>query len=599
MRQLAEGASRPAIRLFGPLEIEDGERTLGPRDLGGTRPKQVLEILVGARGHLVSFDRLAELLWGAEPPRNAAGSLQTFVSVLRRRLVDDPRRARDLVVTGSEAYRFATDRVQLDLDRFDELVARSSHEPTRRARASLEEALGLVRGEVLEDEPYATWTVDLRGSYRGRVLGARLDAAEAALAERDPAPALAHAEEAAGLDGYSERACRLEMLSLYALDRTHEALTSYRAFRQRLDEQLGLEPAAETRALEAAILRREHVETLLPRSVRRAAVGADPRPLRLLGRTRELDALVDGVSAGVAGNVVLVSVDGEPGLGKTRLLDELAGRLDGLGLRVGRASGVALAQHLPYVTLATALREALPGVQIDAGRFPGVGAILPELSIGAPGVGYDELTVLEAFVGLVRAHGPLVLLIDDFHLTDAQTLTALSYLRRRGGTLRAAVVVAGRWRDRRLTPDLALSLEPLSPADLASLALPDLHEATGGHPAYVVEALTRGQSAGVSQTLSEAVLAQCRAEGEWGHRVLATASTLEQPFSPEPLARLLGADDAELAEELERLCERRLLRIDGLGFRFRYDVVREVLLETVSPARRHLLHRRLDPAVAP
>jgi DNA-binding SARP family transcriptional activator len=51
------------IRLFGPLTIEDGGRTLGPRDLGGARPKQVLEILLAARGHHVATDRLADLLW--------------------------------------------------------------------------------------------------------------------------------------------------------------------------------------------------------------------------------------------------------------------------------------------------------------------------------------------------------------------------------------------------------------------------------------------------------------------------------------------------------------------------------------------------------
>jgi hypothetical protein len=61
------------------------------------------------------------------------------------------------VVTETAAYRFATDLVDLDLDRFDELGERSSREPTHRSRLSLERALALVQGEVLEDEPYATW----------------------------------------------------------------------------------------------------------------------------------------------------------------------------------------------------------------------------------------------------------------------------------------------------------------------------------------------------------------------------------------------------------------------------------------------------------
>ena len=153
------------IRLFGPLAIEDGERSLGPRDLGGARPKQVLQILLAARGHRVPTDQLAELIWEGDRPRNAAGSLQTFISMLRRHLTSDRERARELVVTEVEAYRFATDLVTLDLDRFDTLLERSAHEPTNAARASLEEALALVRGDVLEDEPYATWALDLRNTY--------------------------------------------------------------------------------------------------------------------------------------------------------------------------------------------------------------------------------------------------------------------------------------------------------------------------------------------------------------------------------------------------------------------------------------------------
>jgi SARP family transcriptional regulator, regulator of embCAB operon len=121
-----ERSQRPLVRLFGALSIEDGERSLGPGDLGGTRPKQVLEILLAARGHRVPTDRLAELLWGDERPQNAAGSLQTFVSVLRRHLATDAGRGRELIVTEPEAYRFATDLIALDLDCFDHLLERSA-----------------------------------------------------------------------------------------------------------------------------------------------------------------------------------------------------------------------------------------------------------------------------------------------------------------------------------------------------------------------------------------------------------------------------------------------------------------------------------------
>jgi hypothetical protein len=138
------GGERPerlSIRLFGPLTIVDGQRALGARDLGGSRPKQVLEILLAARGHLVPSERLAELLWGAAPPRNPTGSLQTFISVLRQRLVPDRDRGRELIVTEAEAYRCSADLIELDLDRFDTCrgALRCLHEATTARRYMVED----------------------------------------------------------------------------------------------------------------------------------------------------------------------------------------------------------------------------------------------------------------------------------------------------------------------------------------------------------------------------------------------------------------------------------------------------------------------------
>jgi predicted ATPase len=267
-------------------------------------------------------------------------------------------------------------------------------------------------------------------------------------------------------------------------------------------------------------------------------------------------------------------------------------------VRFGRACCSQLERHLQYVPLATALRQALRGVELDAGRLPALGQILPELALEAPRREFDEVDVLESLVAVVAEHGPIVLLLDDLHWADAPTLAALGYLRRRSGDLAVALVTAARptlEASEGLAPDTLVRLAPLTPAELEPLTIPDLHESTGGNPRFVADALACGRRVGPSPTLSEALLAQCRAEGEAGYRILVAASVLEQQFEPETLAELLGADPGELTEELERLCERRILRVDGLRFRFRYDLVRRVLLESVSPARRRLLLRRLEP----
>src|SRR3984885_3799913 len=400
MRVEKQNRGSLVIRLFGSLAIEDGARTLGPGDLGGGRPKQVLEILLAARGHRVGTDRRADLLWPVQRPRNTAGSLQTFVSTLRRHLTHDRARSRELIVTEAEAYRFATDSVDFDLDRFDGLVERSAGEPTRVARRTLEHALALVRGDLLEDEPYASWAQDLRGTYQGRVLGAHLDAADAALAELDYAGALAHSDAAAALDRFSERAQRTAMLAPYVLGRQHEALQAYRRFCALIDCELGLEPAAQTRALHSAILRQDDVRALLPRPIERAHRDVGERAVR-----QALD-----------GSLALLLIEGEAGLGKTRLLDELAARLD--GVRVGQASCSELERHLPYVPLAAALRDALPRAGPSGPHRAALRKIMPELAPADPPAEFAETEVLEALVGVLAGHAPLVLLLDDLQWAD-------------------------------------------------------------------------------------------------------------------------------------------------------------------------------------
>src|ERR1700722_15905784 len=98
-----------AVRLFGPIEVAAGGRRLGPRDLGGPKAKQVLELLLLAGGHRATKDRLAAQLWGDALPKRAFAALENPVSVLRRHL-NGVGRGRELVVTDPGGHRLGAAR---------------------------------------------------------------------------------------------------------------------------------------------------------------------------------------------------------------------------------------------------------------------------------------------------------------------------------------------------------------------------------------------------------------------------------------------------------------------------------------------------------
>jgi DNA-binding SARP family transcriptional activator len=259
-------AGQLRIRMFGSLSVDDGRRRLGVRDFGGVKPKQILEILLVARGRSVPKDRLAEHLWPSSLPRNVAGTIESYVSVLRTHLSPGTRLGHMLVVTEPEAYRLELSHADIDVDRFDALVAQAEKSATpAERRALLEEAVALAQGELLEDEPYADWVDDMRESYRRIVLRARLDAARAALADGDLASCAEHAEAAIALDRSDEEAVRTAMIAYSALGRRQDALRTFNRCRTILVDEVGIEPAAETTALAASVRAETSVDELIAR----------------------------------------------------------------------------------------------------------------------------------------------------------------------------------------------------------------------------------------------------------------------------------------------------------------------------------------------
>jgi DNA-binding SARP family transcriptional activator/pimeloyl-ACP methyl ester carboxylesterase len=237
--------------MLGALELTIEAAALGPRDLGGVKPKQLLELLLLERGRTVSKDSIAELLWGDAPPRSAAATIETYVSVLRRRV------GRRLIVTEHGGYRLRAEELDVDVDRYERLLQEAAASTGVERRAQLEAAVSLGDAELLADEPFAAWVIPARRHLRERQQQALVDLAERCLELDDARAALAAADAALAVEPTRERACRAGMRAHVALGDRDAALWLYERCREALSGELGVAPTQETARLHAEILEKD------------------------------------------------------------------------------------------------------------------------------------------------------------------------------------------------------------------------------------------------------------------------------------------------------------------------------------------------------
>jgi predicted ATPase/DNA-binding SARP family transcriptional activator len=310
------------IRVLGPLELVDDAGAV--TRMGSPTQRRLLALLVVHAGTVVSTDRIAEVLWGDRQPVNPNNALQGQVSRLRRALPDG------VLLTRPPGYLLSLPALGTDVDAFVGL-ARQAREVAADGRAAdavamLNEALGLWRGGA-----YAEFAdEDFARAEAARIEDLRVAAAEdrvdTALALGDPADALARAEVLAAEHPLRERPHVLLMRALYQTGRQTEALAVHRAFRDRLDDELGLVPSATLQRLQGQILRHDPAldrPTSAPAPDR--APIAEPvddvapevpmrPPIDLLGRTRDLAELVAALRY-----TRVVTLVGVGGVGKTLL----------------------------------------------------------------------------------------------------------------------------------------------------------------------------------------------------------------------------------------------------------------------------------------
>ncbi|MEU6145264.1 BTAD domain-containing putative transcriptional regulator [Streptomyces sp. NPDC047081] len=336
--------------ILGPLEVRTDDGT--PVDPGGPRPRALLTLLLLDVGHAVSTQRLADGLYGAEPPSGAANALQSQISRLRRRLAPHTD-----IEAGPAGYRLTASAESVDAHRFERLAAegREALDAGDHARAlsRLREALALWRGRALPDLPDAHAEAARFEELRLAAVQNRVEAELALGGGADLVPELRALLAAHPL---SERLYGQLMRALHAAGRPAEALTVYEEARRTLADELGADPSPELSALHLELLRGTEPER------RRLPV----QLTRFVGREPELTRI-----AALLTDSRLITLTGPGGAGKTRLAIEAAAALRtrpaGADAPTGRYGGAATNTRPPS---AAQPRDPHPTTQ-DPRTIPG------------------------------------------------------------------------------------------------------------------------------------------------------------------------------------------------------------------------------------
>ncbi len=486
-----------------------------------------------------SRDRLAGFLWPEVPERNALASLRTALYDIRRAIGS---RAGDYLFVERTRVAFVADSPH-QLDVAD--IERVSPEHPETDLAGLERAVEAYGGEFLEGlslpdaYDFDDWVFLERERLSNLYLNAMCRLGEHYASGNDYAAALGIALRVLAVDPLREDVHRAVMRYHAALGQRSAALAQYRACVDILDRELSIAPLEATTELHDRIVAGEPLgeEPAGPAPISRAAAarlgGERPDPLRglaateaMVGREDQTEILASLWRQAESGQGRVVLLSGEAGIGKTRLVGELALSLgEEPTLLLGTCYEATVSQ--PFAPLVSALRALDPPVDLTCLGLPDVwlrelARLLPEIEDQVPGGRnvaldgvrnrdrlFDALRAL--LVALTRDH-PVLLLVDDAQWADETSLALLEYISRDVREHRCLIVIAfrsdeldpPRRRLLRLTSEhgSSIELQSLTAAETAELIAvlsgaaepPErfgrrLAESTGGNPFFVVETL--------------------------------------------------------------------------------------------------------------
>ena len=425
--------------------------------------------------------------------------------------------------------------------------------------------------------------------------------------------ALAYAERLLRADPLREETCRLLMRLHDARGDAARALRVYHACAAALERELGVEPSPATRAAYEALLPGAHRTT------------DESGQALLIGRAEERARLTRLWRAAEDGHARLVLVTGEPGIGKSRLVEELRSWCAHRGAATAEARSYEAEGALAYGPVVAWLRsEALAPrrVRLDPGRLRELSRVLPEVPGTPQPLPADEQRqrLFDAIVrAILCAAAPVLLVADDLQWADEQTLQFLHYLLRSEPRARLLVAATARSEDAdQLTQLVAglraldrieeIELERLSRGETGVLAerftgraLPEdeverLFAETEGNPLFVIETLRAGALSPRVQAVIESRMARLSSAAR---DVASLAASVGREFTADVLARASDLGDDALVGALDELWRRRIVRVRAPdGYDFTHDRIRDVTYRSLAPAQRRRAHVRIARALA-
>ncbi len=633
--------------LLGPLQVSDDDGA--PVVVSGRQLRLVLTVLLVSVGRRVTAEALVDAVWGDGPPATAAGTLQSYISRLRSHL------GAGTVVWDDAGYRLDVAADDVVHVRFEALADRGRElldagDPAA-AREALVEAEGLWRGPALGEFAEVEALSGLATRLDQRRLAALEDRFAADLAVGRHDAVAAELAEAVAAHPLRERLQAQLALALYRSGRQADALRALADAGRTLRDELGIEPSRELRDLETAILAQDPAlagpaptpPAPTPAAPAPAAPPAveGPAPVGLGGATlfqaplvgREPEwAELQAALAESAHDGRIVVVEGEPGIGKTRLVEELrahVGAAGGVAVWGRSDEGGAAPALWPWLAPLRALAATVADVPEQLGELISGRVATGPAAVQATAVQYERFDAVADVLTAVGANRPVAVLLDDLQWADAASLELLGHL---AGRLPAGVLVVATLRQMEVgrtdavTDVLAtiarrpgsrrLRLQGLAPVATAEMLgraqgravapamATAIHARAEGNPFYAMELarlIDEGYDLqGVPATVGDVIRRRLTRLPEPTLELLGVGAVVGRDVEIELLARAAGLDLDRALDALDpAVAHRILVEVDDRPghLRFSHALVREVLVEDMTSLRRARVHLKVADAI--